>query len=267
MVSILGAITLLACGALANGNTPPEVVLDSPSGGARLSATVLVTGTATDAEGFNISSYVEMRWNTWEWFAIASTPASGGLALYFGESVDLSWHTPGSHYLTVRAFDGELYSPEVNISVTVRDLPDLVILPSGIRLDPADAGAGDEASIVVTVENQGGEDVPDVEVVLRSGDREVGREVVDLVPKRDLVTVTFPLDLREGNVTFLATAHAKGQVQERSIINNGAEQTFTIPEVGDDRVPWQMMAILILVVMLLLLVGFGWSSGAKTRKP
>ena len=267
LLSILGAVALAAGTILVEGNTPPEVVLDTPSEGARLSATVLVTGTATDTEGFNVSSLVEMRWNDWEWFAIASTPAGGGIALYFGESVDLSWHAPGEHNLSVRAFDGELYSEEVNLSVTVRDLPDIVILPTGIRMDPMDAGAGDDADIIITVENQGGEDVPAVEVVLRSGDREVGRKTIGLLPAGGSVDVSFSMELEVGNLTVLATANAKGQVQERSAVNNDAERTFTIEDVDGDSGNWHLLLAIIVETVFLLLLGIGWSSGSRPRKP
>jgi hypothetical protein len=267
LLSFLGAVLLATGVVLVEGNTPPEVVLDTPSDGARLSATVLVTGTASDAEGFNVSSLVEMRWNDWEWFAIASTPAGGGLALYFGESVDLSWHSPGEHSLCIRAYDGDLHSEVVNLSVTVRDLPDIVILPNGIRLDPVDAGAGDEADIVVTVENKGGEDVPDVEVVLRSNDREVGRNVIVLLPAGGSVDVTFSMGLEVGNMTVLATANAKGQVQERSAVNNDAEQTFAIMETDRDVGNWHVLVAIVVVIVFLLLLGLGWSSGSGPRKP
>ena len=167
----------------------------------------------------------------------------------------------------LRRDHGELYSEEVNLSVAVRDLPDIVILPTGISLDPADASSGDVADIVVTVENQGGEGVPDVEVVLRSGDREVGRRVISHLPAGGSVDVRFSMGLDVGNLTVLATANAKGQVQERSAVNNDAERTFTIEEPDGDEGNWQVLLAVVVVIVFLLLLGLGWSSGSRPRKP
>ena len=58
-------------------NTPPQVTIETPSEGAELGMAVVVSGTATDEEGFNTSSYVEMRWNDWEWFVLPSNPGGG----------------------------------------------------------------------------------------------------------------------------------------------------------------------------------------------
>ncbi len=130
-------LAALVIGMTATGeNTPPTVEINTPGEGAVLGLTVTVSGNATDAEGFNIFSYVEARWNDWEWFNLPATPANVNRSIIFGEMVNLDWHTPGEHVLQVRAFDGELFSGVAQVTVTVRDLADIVVLPSDITLDP-----------------------------------------------------------------------------------------------------------------------------------
>ncbi len=259
----LVAIAVLTVGPALAENTAPEVVLETPEEGARLAMAVVVSGTATDAEGFNTSSRVEMRWNTWEWFTLPSNPGGDGRLLHFGETVDLAWHAPGEHTLLVRAYDGELFSQEVNITVTVRDLPDLVVLPSDVVLDPEDAEAGEEAHVRVRVCNQGGEDVATVEVVLREGDRELARETLDGVPAAGSAEASFELELEEGNLTLLVTVNAIGQVLEKSQANNFAEVTFEIPGSDTDDMSLRQLFLLIAIVAIFLLLVF--SAMARSR--
>jgi hypothetical protein len=242
-------------------NTPPQVTIETPSDGAELGMAVVVSGTATDTEGFNTSSLVEMRWDDWEWFTLPSNPGGGGTLLSYGEQVNLLWHAPGEHELTVRAFDGELYSEEVTIDVTLRDLPDLVILPSDILIDPPDGKDGDDAEVVVVVRNQGGEKVSDVEVVLRKGDKEIDRVTISKLPASGSRTLRFPIELREGNLTLRASANAMGAIQEKSQANNFAEVSFRIEE--EERVATKIQQLTLAVAVaaiFLLLVSWGFQN-------
>jgi hypothetical protein len=253
---VLLALALLCLTPALAENTPPEVDLDTPQEGALLGVTATVSGKATDGEGFNVSSLVEARWNDWEWFTLPSNPGGDGRLLHFGETVDLSWHAPGEHRLIVRAYDGELWSEEVNITVTVRDLPDLVVLPSDITIDPEDAVAGDDAEVVVRVQNQGGEDVSDVRVVLRRGDVELARETIEEVPAQGSSEVRFEFELEEGNLTLSVTVNALGQLMERSQTNNNAERTFVI-EADTGEMSVQQLFLLIAIVVVFFLLVFG----------
>jgi hypothetical protein len=250
----LAVATMLVAGE----NTPPEITLETPQEEALLGLTVTVSGTATDAEGFNISSYVEMRWNTWEWFPLPSNPAQNGTALYFGETIDLQWHSPGEHYLQVRAFDGELYSEEINITVVRRDLADLVIMPQDITIDPEDPVPGDEVEVTVKVQNQGGEQVEDVTVVLYEGSIEVDRKVIKLLKAKSTRRVQFDMEVDEGNLSLRASAIPEGQVQEPSMDNNFAERTFHIS--GEDGTEMGVeQAILFFVIMAIFLGMVAWA--------
>jgi hypothetical protein len=250
-------LILIAIGALVEGqNTPPEIELETPAEGTQMAMLVTVSGTATDAEGFNISSKVEVRWNTWEWFEVPSTPAQGGFALYYGQTVDLQWHAPGEHNLLVRAFDGELYSETVNITVVKRDLPDLVILPMDIMLNPDDGRDGSTVDVVITVHNHGGEDIEDVEVTLFIGDREIGRDVIDTLKATSSEDVSFLIDLEAGNLTIRANANALGQVQETSQANNFAERSFNIPqaEITELSFPQLLLLLSILAIFTIMVL-------------
>ena len=211
-------------------NTPPSVEVTTPTEGSVLGLAVTVSGKATDAEGFNIDSYVEARWNDWEWFRLPNTPADGNRSIVFGEMVNLDWHSPGEHTLQVRAFDGELYSGVEEVTVTVRDLPDLVVLPEDIAMEPVDVREGEKANISVVVRNQGGEAVSDVEVVLHLNGELVDSLVLDVVPARSQATPSFLVGPGEGNNTFRGSALARGAVEERSETNNMAERSFIVRE-------------------------------------
>ncbi len=237
LLLLLVAAAALLCAAATGENTPPSVQVYTPDEGDSLALSVTVSGKATDAEGFNISSYVEARWNDWEWFDLPNTPADGGLSMVFGEMVNLDFHAPGEHTLHVRAYDGELFSEIVSVRVTVRDLPDLVILPTDITIKPHDVMEGDEAVVHVVVRNQGGEAVPDVEITLFTDGVEVDSRTEPSIVADGEVMVSFKVSPEEGNVTFRAAAYPLQHVDERSEANNEAERTFTVgppvPE-GDD---------------------------------
>jgi hypothetical protein len=253
---IIAVITMAASGE----NSPPMVQVHSPTEGDALGLVVTVSGNATDPDGFNFESYVEARWNDWEWFRLPTTPANESMAIVFGEQVNLDFHAPGPHLLCVRAFDGELHGPVFKVNVTVRDLADLVILPDLITLDPADGMEGDAAHFNVVVLNQGGEDVVDVEVVLRSDGTVIGKRTVDLIGADSQSTTSFDIILEEGIIDITASVSSLRPVLEKSLENNEAQRTFDIP--GEPAFDWWEVlpligiAILVLVVVLVAIVAY-----------
>ncbi|GAH38795.1 unnamed protein product, partial [marine sediment metagenome] len=231
-------------------NTPPQVAIGTPSDDAVIAQMVTVSGVANDEEGFNVSSYVEARWNDWEWFRLPINPGQDGHILYFGEIVNLDLHAPGPHRIRVRAFDGELYSDIVTVNVTVRDLPDLVILPTDITLDPEDTFAGQSSKIVVLVRNQGGEDIEEVEVVVKIGEEETGMLVIPLIGAYNEQVARFKHTFGKGNVTVHASARSLLQTMEKSLANNQADRTFVIPEAEEDEVPIEAIASYLTILMV-----------------
>ncbi len=251
LVPMVLAIAFVALATASWGeNTPPRVAVGTPSEDAEIAQQVTVSGVANDEEGFNVSSYVEARWNDWEWFRLPINPGQDGHILYFGEIINLNWHAPGPHRLHVRAYDGELYSGIVTVNVTVRDLPDIVILPTDIILNPEDTVAGQGSRIVVTVRNQGGEDIEEVEVTVKIGEEEVGTEVIPIIGAYDEEIVKFKHIFEEGNVTIHALARSLLQMEEKSLINNQAERTFLIPEDSEDEVPIEAIASYLTILMV-----------------
>ncbi len=249
-------------------NTPPQVEVGTPSEDAVIAQMVTVSGVANDEEGFNVSAYVEARWNDWEWFRLPINPGQDGHILYFGEIVNLDWHAPGSHQLHVRAFDGELYSDIVTVNVTVRDLPDLVILPTDITLDPEDTFAGQSSRIVVLVRNQGGEDIEEVEVVVRIGEEEVGTLVIPLIGAYNEEVARFKHTFGKGNVTVRASVLSLLQTMEKSTANNQADRTFTIQEAEDDEIPIEAIAsyMTILLVPIAVYLFLRFKRGKSTSQ-
>ena len=247
-------------------NTPPQVAVGTPSEDADIAQMVTVSGVANDEEGFNVSSYVEARWNDWEWFRLPINPGQDGQILYFGEIVNLDWHAPGPHQLHVRAFDGELFSDIVTVNVTVRDLPDLVILPTDITLDPEDTFAGQNSRILVR--NQGGEDVEEVEVVVTIGEEEVGTLVIPLIGAYNEQVAQFKHTFRKGNVTVHASARSLLQTMEKSMANNQADRTFMILEDEGDEVPIEAIVsyLTILIVPIAVYLFFRFKKGMTSSQ-
>jgi hypothetical protein len=251
-------VVALVTGAMAE-NTSPDLEVTTPTEGSSLGLQVVVSGTATDAEGFNMSSYVEARWNDWEWFVLPSTPADGGSALYFGEVVNLQWHTPGPHRLFVRAYDGQLHSPTVEVNLTVRDLPDLVVMPTDISREPGDATAGEMADLVVVVRNQGGEGVGEIEVTFKVNGEDAGVVTIGAIEAYGSARATLEVELEAGNLTVRASAYAVDPIEEKSLQNNEAENTLVIEEGEegpglDDLVPILVVVIGVVVFLAAMLL-------------
>ncbi len=237
-------------------NTPPEVDVHTPEEGSALGLSVTVSGKATDVEGFDIESYVEARWNDWEWFLLPNTPADGGASIVFGEMVNLDWHAPGEHLLQVRAFDGELFSDVALVNVTVRDLPDLVIQPWGISL--VNYVEGDESfRLGVVVGNQGGEEIPDVQVRLFIDGVERDSELIDVIAGDSERTVVFKRDIEPGAHDIQVSARSLQTDEEKSLENNDAERTFTFaePEDGKRGVGWGLLGVVLALVVILIWLG------------
>jgi len=270
LVPMVLVIALFAIATASSGeNSPPQITVGTPSEDAVMALMVTVSGVANDEEGFNVSSYVEAKWNDWEWFRLPINPGQDGQILYFGEIVNLDLHAPGSHQLHVRAYDGELYSETVTVNVTVRDLSDIVILPSDINLDPEDAIAGQSSKIVVLVRNQGGEDIEDVEVVVKIGEEEVGTLTIPLIGAYNEEVAQFKHTFGHGNVTVHASARSLLQTMEKSMTNNQAARTFTITEDEEDGIPMEAIAsyltILIVPISVYIFIRVKWG-GTPSQK-
>jgi len=247
LASVLAATTMGHLGAADSegADTPPTIELTYPTQGAVLGASLQVRGVAHDAEGFNMSSYVVLWWDDWgEMFKVSSTPADDGHALSYGEIIDLTKFRPGAHNLHARAFDGMLWSVELNVSVTLRDLADLVVFPSEIALSPKDVEDGERAHVAVVVYNTGGEDANDVVVrALRNGTL-IGETVLPRVSARGNATARIPWEAQAGDVYITVTVEGPAGLQERSTQNNDATEQFKVPEGPEFKVGvWFYLAV------------------------
>ncbi len=94
-------------------NSIPEVDLDSPEDGDELSGFVTIAGTATDPDGDDTIEKVELSLEgDWE-------EADGTDSWEYGW--DTTVFTDREYDIKVRAFDGEEYSEEIEITVTVKN--------------------------------------------------------------------------------------------------------------------------------------------------
>jgi hypothetical protein len=257
LIPVAFLVLLVALGTVSTAeNTSPTVEVHTPEEGAALGLAVTVSGKAIDAEGFNIESYVEARWNDWEWFRLPDTPTDGNRSIVFGEMVNLDWHSPGEHMLQVRAFDGELFSDVAQVNVTVRDLPDLVILPTDISLDPDHVEGDEPMRFHVVVENQGGEEITDVQVRLMVDGVERDGFLLGVVEADSQKTVVLKTGLPAGTFEITVSAYSLQVVEERSQENNEAGRTFTFSEPEDKwETGWGMYGILFALVVVLIWLG------------
>jgi parallel beta-helix repeat protein len=93
-------------------NQPPLCNIIAPIGGATISGTVEISGNASDAEG-NISK-VEIRIDNDLWILVSGNAS-------WSYDWDTNLVSNGSHKIYARAFDGELYSKEAFINLTVNN--------------------------------------------------------------------------------------------------------------------------------------------------
>ena len=265
MVAIAAVVllALLVAGCVSADNAPPTIEITEPRPGAALGAEVQVKGVARDADGFNIMSCVEMGWDESPWYWISTTPGDKGLQLSFCVTVGLTTFLPGAHLLRARAFDGINYSAEANVSVSIRDIPDLVVFPADIRLSPEDARAGERITLVVVVRNQGGEDATNVTVRAVWEGAALGEVRLRVVPARGTATARLRCTLLAGtsNLTVHVGAGASGE--ERNTSNNDASATFVLEDDPLARAAsWLFLSIGTLAAVAILVGAY-----VRTRRP
>lgn len=88
-------------------NDPPVVAITSPSDGANVTGIVTVTGTATDDSGVTA---VFLRVDGGDWSQVMGTDP-------WSHNLDTTGLSDGTHTLEARAFDGELSSAVVSVTV------------------------------------------------------------------------------------------------------------------------------------------------------
>lgn len=124
-------------------NEQPSVTIDSPADGDDLQGVVDIEGTASDPDGDDDLTEVEVRIDGGDWQTASGTT-----------DWSLSWDTSevpdGSHTIEARSFDGFEHSPIATVDVTTDNpQPDL-----GVSELTTEAGL-DQATITATVANTG----------------------------------------------------------------------------------------------------------------
>jgi thermitase len=132
---------VLAASSVAVDSTPPVVSISSPAGGATVSGTIPVQGTATDNVGVtNIQFYVDNQ--------LVSSAASSPFSF--------SWSTAsvanGSHTLTVKAYDGASNVGQASVTVNVTNVvvPDITA-PVVAITSPLGGAIGSAKSVKINV--------------------------------------------------------------------------------------------------------------------
>lgn len=95
-------------------NRPPAVSITSPPNGATVSGAVSVQGTASDPDENSQLQRVEVKVDTGGW-----TQASGTTSWSY--SWDTTTIPKGQHSIYARSYDGQAYSNEVSVTVTVNN--------------------------------------------------------------------------------------------------------------------------------------------------
>jgi subtilase family serine protease len=157
----------------------------------------------------------------------------------------------------------------VTVPVTVRDLPDVVVLPTDITVAPEHVRAEADATVHVQVRNQGGEDAENVEVVLTVGGIVVGTKEIPLIEPYSAASVGFEWTFEEGNVTVVASARPQGPVVEKSTANNQADVTLQVRSEERSDVSWRAFALVMGTLgtfFALILVAMAVRPGDRSRK-
>jgi len=104
-------VTKTSGGGQTPSNQRPSLTIQSPENGDVLEDSTSIKGTAWDDEEV-VSVWI--RIDSGEWKKATGTTS-------WSYSWDVWQETSGSHTITARAYDGELYSDEVSVSVTIKD--------------------------------------------------------------------------------------------------------------------------------------------------
>jgi hypothetical protein len=102
-----------------NRNTRPVCTISSPKHGAVVEGLCLIEGTAFDPDEGDVIEIVDVKISNLSW-------SSGWQVAEGTETWSYEWDTKevanGEYIISARAFDGELYSDEISISVVVNNL-------------------------------------------------------------------------------------------------------------------------------------------------
>jgi hypothetical protein len=96
------------------GNVPPTVEISQPHDGATISGTVQLAGEADDPDGTVL--FVEIRIDDGSWNVTTGTTS-------WTHNWDSTLAQDGIHTLYARSYDGQDYSPEVWVNVSVQNIP------------------------------------------------------------------------------------------------------------------------------------------------
>ena len=124
-------------------NQPPNVVITIPNESESVAGIITVYGTASDLDGS--VEQVEVRIDDNSWIEADIVDA-------IDDHVDweFEWDTEsvndGDHVITARAFDGEIYSSEYPVSVTVNNRPTTYIELSE-KLEPNKCNPGEKVTV------------------------------------------------------------------------------------------------------------------------
>ncbi|HEC75825.1 MAG TPA: hypothetical protein ENI33_01015 [Thermoplasmatales archaeon] len=132
------------------GNQPPTVDITYPSNDATVSGTVVITGTASDNDG--TVQNVQIKIDSGSWHTASGTTS-------WSYSWDTTTVSNGAHTISVRSYDGELYSTVDFISATTNNpapqKPDLYLNDYDISFSDQNPSVGDDISIYAIIHNWG----------------------------------------------------------------------------------------------------------------
>ena len=108
-------------------NTPPEVTITSHQGGEEVSGTIMLEGTASDADGDGTISEVELAIDRGTWNTVTGTTS-------WQFELDTTTLMNGARTIEVRAFDGTDHSEIVSISLIVNNEEEVPNTPPEVTI-------------------------------------------------------------------------------------------------------------------------------------
>jgi len=232
-------------------NDPPTLAPSSPEVDGTYQETMVISGRADDTWGFFDGWSLERSWDGKSWTTIPGAMLVDEKTVEFDSTVNISDLARGDRTLHLRISDGVLHSDPYKIPIILNWLPDLVVGPEDIEINPNDTKGGEVCTIEVTIWNQGRGPSDPVQVSLESQEGPVSMplELPSLDPGEATV-VSFPWKARGGVVTFTVVIDQFHEIDEEEDGNNVAITEFKIPKGGngDNGIPGNTLGLVILSI-------------------
>jgi hypothetical protein len=247
-----------------------------PINGTSYIGTVLVVGTAQDAEGFGDDSMTQWRLlGNEDWIDNMGWLLQTDNILDCDFELDLSQLPTGSHGIEVRVSDGDKYSSIEERTFNMNNKADLVIEDSWISIDLVEPEHKDVVTLTVTVKNEGAGYSGRYDVEFRRFNNFEGMTTGSNLSVGESDTLVFVWVAVKGDNTLFFIVDPQYKVEELDKENNEAKFEVKVkapPEEETEETNW---TFIIAIVVIIAVIGIGgalmvlkfWSAAPGLAEP